>query len=441
MSNVRVRFAPSPTGLLHVGGARTALFNWLYARNRRGTFVLRIEDTDVERNTKAANEAIIKGLEWLGIDWDEGPEGPGDFGPYRQSERNKIYDKYFAKLKKAKLIYKDPEDGAMRFRCPNTDRTVKDLVCGPTTFAEREEPDMTVRRADGTYIFHFTSVVDDIEMQISHVIRGEDHLSNTPRHLDLYEAFDVKPPQFAHIPLILNADGSKMSKRDRGASVQEYINMGFHPDGVANYLALLGWHPKDDEEILTRAQLVKKFKLKDVGHSNARFDYDKAEWFSGQFIGKMKPDDLRQACGRYLRAEGVPSAKKDMPAELLEELREKIKKFSEAPRWLAALFNDDYTEDAEAFEKLKTREGLKGILETLCKHFDGVKKWNGKTADIALTAAADELELKKGALMFPCRVAVSGHTGGLSLDTILDRLGKDRAIQRIRRTLKKLNGK
>lgn len=442
MSNVRVRFAPSPTGLLHVGGARTALFNSLFAKSRRGTLVLRIEDTDQSRNTKAANEAIFKGLQWLGIEWQEGPDVGGDYGPYRQSERTKIYNKYFQQLKKAKLIYKDKEDGSMRFRCPNTDRTVKDLVCGPTKFTEREEPDMTIKRPDGSYVFHFVSVVDDIEMEISHVIRGEDHLSNTPRHLDLYEALDAKPPQFAHIPLILNPDGSKMGKRDRGASVQEYINMGFHPDGVANYLALLGWYPGDEDEIMTRAQMVKKFKIKDVNKSNARFDYDKCEWFSGQFVGQAKPDVIRKGIVQFLKNEHVPARKELLTNDLLLELREKIKKYSDAPRWLSSLFLDDFKVDAEAQEKLKAREGLKQIFEALERHFAGVKKWSGKTADRAIEAAADELEIRKGALMFPCRVAVTGHTGGLSLDSVLDRVGQERVIERIKKANKTLaNGK
>lgn len=391
-----------------------------------------------------ANEAIFKGLQWLGIEWDEGPDIGGDYGPYRQSERTKIYNKYFQQLKKEKLIYKDKEDGSMRFRCPNKDRTVKDLVRGDCEFKEREEPDMTVKRPDGSYIFHFVSVIDDIEMGITHVIRGEDHLSNTPRHLDLYEALGAKPPQFAHIPLILNPDGSKMGKRDRGASVQEYINMGFHPDGVANYLALLGWYPGDDDEIMTRAQMVKKFKIKDVNQSNARFDYDKCEWFSGQFIAKASAATIRQGVMQHLKAEKVPANKKVLVDELLIELRTKIKKYAEAPRWLAALFLDDYRIDAEAFEKLKAREGLKGILECLIRHFEKIKadKWTAKKADSAIDDAAEELELRRGALMFPCRVSVTGHTGGLSLDTILNRLGRDKVIERIKATIKKVgNGK
>ena len=428
--------------MLHIGGARTALFNWLFARSQKGTLVLRVEDTDEERNEEESDDAIFDGLRWLGIDWDEGinvvgKQTRGKFGPYRQSQRTKIYDKYFNKLKRAKMIYEE-EEGAMRFRCENKDRVVNDLICGKTEFKDREEPDMTIRRADGSYIFHFVSVVDDIEMKISHVIRGEDHLSNTPRHLDLYEAFGAKPPKFAHIPLILNGDGSKMSKRDRGSAIHEYKNMGFHADAVVNYLALLGWSPKDNSEIISPKQLLKKFKLNGINRSNCRFDYDKCEWFSAQYIHKMKPTELREAIAPVLEEHGLPHDKNALPNVLLEEVKQKIKKLSDAPKWLASLYREDFTRDGEAFEKMRTREGIKDILGALCAHFGKISKWSGKTADAAIDAAAKELELKKGALMFPCRVAVSGQTGGLGLTTILERLGQDRSVARIEEALAKL---
>lgn len=437
MSSVRVRFAPSPTGLLHVGGARTALFNWLFARSQGGTFILRVEDTDDERNTPEANAAIFDGLKWLGLDWDEGPDAGGDHGPYRQSERKSIYDAYCAKLEKAGLTYLD--DGAVRFRCPRTPRTVHDLICGDATFADRdEEPDMTIRRANGSYIFHFVNVVDDIEMGMTHVIRGEDHLSNTPRHLDLYEAFDVDPPQFAHIPLILNRDGSKMSKRDHGAATQDYINQGFHPSAVVNYLALLGWSPKDDQEILPLATLVKLFKLENVNRSNAKFDYDRCEWFSGQYIHEMELPALRKAISPFLKLEKIPTSKAKLPDAVLEELRTRITKFSEAPKWIGFLYAKDFQCVGEAFEKMKTREGVKGILQALATHFEAVKDWNAGSAEAAIEKAAEALEMKKGALMFPCRVALTAQTGGLHLTTVLDQLGQETSISRIQHTLSKL---
>jgi glutamyl-tRNA synthetase len=217
-SDIRVRFAPSPTGYLHIGGARTALFNWLFARHHGGKFVLRIEDTDIKRNTEEAMAAIYEGLEWLGLNWDEGPHVGGDFGPYLQSERTELYKRYLKKLQDAGHIFED--QGAMRFRSPREHVVVDDVVCGKIDFDlsnPATHPDMTIRRPDGSWIFHFVNVIDDLEMKISHVIRGEDHLSNTPKHIEIFRALGATPPHYAHIPLILNRDGSKMSKRDEGA--------------------------------------------------------------------------------------------------------------------------------------------------------------------------------------------------------------------------------
>jgi glutamyl-tRNA synthetase len=272
-SEVRVRFAPSPTGYLHVGGARTALFNWLYARHTGGKFILRIEDTDRARHVDSAVAAILEGLRWLGLDWDEGPgagtagalEGSGDYGPYFQSERGAVYERYLDRLRDGGHVYEDPA-GAVRFRLPRKPMEFDDLVCGhiavdrskTTTPTGEPESDMTIRRPDGSWIFHFVNVVDDAEMRITHVIRGEDHLSNTPKHIELYEALGIAPPQFAHIPLILNRDGSKMSKRDQGAHVSSYIEQGYQPEAVRNYLCLLGWSPKDDREKLPIEEVIRR---------------------------------------------------------------------------------------------------------------------------------------------------------------------------------------
>ena len=251
MSKVRVRFAPSPTGLLHIGGARTALFNWLYARHTGGTFVLRVEDTDQSRNTQEAVDVIFRGMRWLGLDWDEGPDGKGgvtgDKGPYFQSQRSSIYTQYLEKLQAAGKTYED--GGALKFRMPKTPGVVKDMVCGEVTFDRTMEPDLVIRRKDGSPVFHFVNVIDDLEMGITHVIRGEDHLTNTHKHIALYEALGATPPQFAHIPLILNKGGSKMSKRDEGAALGFYEEAGYLPAAVRNYLCLLGWSPGANEAI------------------------------------------------------------------------------------------------------------------------------------------------------------------------------------------------
>ncbi|MBV8329893.1 MAG: glutamate--tRNA ligase, partial [Verrucomicrobia bacterium] len=272
-SSVRVRFAPSPTGFLHVGGARTALFNWLFARHHKGTFILRIEDTDKSREREQAVQVIYDGLRWLGLTWDEGAGVGGEHGPYFQSERNPIYEKYLSLLVSKGSVYAD--EGAIRFRSPRKPVIVDDIVCGRIEFDRTMDPDMTIRRPDGSWIFHFVNVVDDLEMQISHVIRGEDHLTNTSKHVELYQAFDAVPPKFAHIPLILNRDGSKMSKRDAGSSVASYIEQGYAPEALRNYLCLLGWSPKDNREKIEIEEVIQLFDLTKINRRNAAFDLDK----------------------------------------------------------------------------------------------------------------------------------------------------------------------
>src|SRR4051812_26648827 len=306
MTEVRVRFAPSPTGYLHIGGARTALFNWLFSRHHEGRLILRVEDTDKARNTEEAAAAIYDGLKWLGLNWDEGPQAGGELGPYFQSERNDIYERHLAKLQEAGCIFED--NGALRFRSPREHVVVDDLVAGKIDFDltnPETHPDMTVRRPDGSWIFHFVNVVDDIEMKISHVIRGEDHLSNTPKHIELYRALGATPPAFAHIPLIHNKDGSKMSKRDQGASVDYYIKRGYTPAGVVNYLCLLGWSPKDNREKIPIEEIVRIFDLKNTVRGNATFDTDKLDWLNGEYARELDDATFQKQCARFLREAGL----------------------------------------------------------------------------------------------------------------------------------------
>lgn len=432
MSSVRVRFAPSPTGMLHVGGARTALFNWLFARHHSGTFILRVEDTDQQRNTPEANEAIFSGLTWLGLDWDEGPNRGGSHGPYRQSERTGIYERYLATLQAAGATYSD-ESGAIRFRCPNSPRRIADLICGDTHFEQRSEPDMTVRRADGSFIFHFVSVVDDIEMGVTHVIRGEDHLSNTPRHLDLYEAFGVEPPRFAHIPLILNENGSKMSKRDEGASVAEYRAAGYHPTGVLNYLALLGWSPKEDREIFPLEELVTRFSLEGITRGNAKFSLEKCGWISGQYFHGMDPGSLREVLLPFLATADLETPADQLPDALLLELRTKIRTLSDAVPLLLPLLVDVFPVEAAAAAKLAAQGDPSPLLRALAASFAEESSWQPAGLEAAIGRAAERLGLKKGALMFPCRVALTGQSGGFGLTLVLERLGRERSLERLGR--------
>src|SRR5205807_6359106 len=310
ISPVRVRFAPSPTGYLHIGGARTALFNWLHAKHTGGTLVLRIEDTDRARNTEDAARAIYNGLRWLGLDWDEGPEAGGDLGPYFQSEREAMYQSYLEKLRAADRIYDDA--GSTRFRFLREKVVVDDVICGRIEFDmthAETNPDMTIRRPDGSWIFQFVNVVDDIAMQISHVIRGEDHLSNTPKHMQLYQAPGATPPRFGHIPLILNKDGSKMSKRDQGASLNTYIDGGYLPEAVCNYLCLLGWSPKDICEKIEIEEVVRLFELDKIHRKNAAFDLEKCTWLNGEYVRELSDDRFHELARVALAKAGVDLSK------------------------------------------------------------------------------------------------------------------------------------
>src|SRR6266446_4375956 len=305
----RVRFAPSPTGFLHIGGTRTALFNWLYARHTGGTFILRIEDTDVARNTQEAVEVILSGLRWLGLDWDEGPisadaTGPskGEFGPYFQSQRQENYERRVEALLSRGLAYE--QEGAIRFKMTREPMVIPDLVVGEVrrelTDREQADPDFVIVRSDGQPVFHLVNVVDDLEMNITHVIRGEDHLSNTSKHIALFRAFGVEPPKYAHIPLILNPDGTKMSKSDpdaakaRLASLQTYVEDGYAPEAVRNYLCLLGWSPKDNREVMPIDDVVKLFDLPQILRNNARFDTSKLTWMNGEYLRAMPLDRFIQ---------------------------------------------------------------------------------------------------------------------------------------------------
>src|SRR2546430_5480545 len=367
----RVRFAPSPTGFLHIGGARTALFNWLYARHTGGTFILRIEDTDVARNTQVAVEVILNGLRWLGLEWDEGPlvaqasslrsgetlastehagEMPaplskGAHGPYFQSQRSGIDQRRVQELKDKGLAY--DHEGAVKFKMTREPVVIPDLIVGNVTREltdrERLDPDFVIVRSDGQPVFHLVNVIDDLEMGITHVVRGEDHLSNTAKHIALFKAFGVEPPKYAHIPLILNADGSKMSKRDRGASLTTYLDEGFLPEAVNNYLCLLGWSPKDNTEKLSLAEVVERFDLPQILRHNAKFDFEKLVWLQGEYCRELPSDRFYELAVHALAKAGLDT--NALPVAYvkaaLDTCRGKIKTFSELPAYAGFYFRDE----------------------------------------------------------------------------------------------------
>lgn len=435
--SIRTRFAPSPTGYLHVGGARTALFNWLFARQQGGSFVLRIEDTDKERNTEEARLAIFEGMSWLGMDWDEGPDKGGEFGPYYQSERNEIYNRYFEQLVRADRVYE--EDGAWRFRFERKTVTMHDLVCGEVTIDYRDEsntPDMVVKRSDGSYVFHFVNVVDDLEMKISHVIRGEDHLMNTPKHLQLIEAFGCSAPAYAHIPLILNADGSKMSKRDEGAAVGDYQKQGYLPAAVTNFLALLGWNPKTEDEVFSVSELIERFSLEQVNRAPARFDIEKCQWMNQQHLAKLGDEEFAAAARPLVEAAGL--ALGDQFERIAAAVKAKVRLLSEVPAAIDFILTDTFDLDEEALEKVKNNADIAPILDGLADQLDAITDWSADAAKQALNEFAEAKQTKPGKLMFPLRVALSGRGHGPDLGDILTLLGKQRCLKRLRSFVSKL---
>lgn len=437
-SPVRVRFAPSPTGYLHIGGARTALFNWLFARHHKGSLVLRVEDTDKSRNTEEAAAAIYEGLRWLGLEWDEGPHVGGDFGPYFQSQRNEIYERHLRKLQDAGHIFED--EGALRFRSPREHVIVNDLVAGKIDFDLTNpgtHPDMTVRRPDGSWIFHFVNVVDDIEMKISHVIRGEDHLSNTPKHIELYRALGAEPPQFAHIPLIMNKGGSKMSKRDQGASVAYYIKRGYLPEAVRNYLCLLGWSPKGDREKLPIQEVIKIFDLENVLRSHATFDPDKLHWLNGEYARELDDASFYALAVQSLKSAGVKIDEfpQDYVRAALQTCKGKINTFDELPAYCRFYFTEDFEYAPDSVAKHFTAES-KSRLAAVRDALAGVEEFSASAVEALLKSTAAKLGLKIGALIHPTRLAVTGSNIGPSLYHLLEVLGKEKVLKRLERALR-----
>jgi len=439
---IRVRFAPSPTGYLHIGGARTALFNWLFARHHVGKFVLRIEDTDRTRNTEEAAAAIYEGLQWLGLDWDEGLHVGGDFGPYLQSQRTDIYERYLKQLQDGGHIFEDA--GALRFRSPREHVLVDDVVCGKIDFDLTNpgtHPDMTIRRPDGSWIFHFVNVIDDIEMKISHVIRGEDHLSNTPKHIELYRALGATTPHFAHIPLILNRDGSKMSKRDEGARVATYMEQGYAPEAVRNYLCLLGWSPKDNREKIDIDEVVKLFELEKINRRNAAFDLDKCFWLNGQYIAQMSIDRFIELTRPFLEKADIEVSDRDYLRAVLAIVKEKVKLLSDVPEWTRYFFTEQYEFDPAAVEKVFDKPEAAERLIALRDEFAKIENWTVEKIESTLKTLAQKLGCKTGDLVHPARVAVSGRSIGPSLYHMLEVMGKERVLARFDRMISQLGAK
>ncbi|MCH2036866.1 MAG: glutamate--tRNA ligase [Puniceicoccaceae bacterium] len=451
MSNVRVRFAPSPTGFFHIGSARTALFNWLYARHTGGKFILRIEDTDKERNTNEALRVLMDGMRWLGLDWDEGPDAGGDCGPYFQSQRQQIYTTYLKQLIEAGRTYE--KDGAVWFKLEGERYTqydeykkaeVEKVRAAPVVIQDAvrgkversEELDFVLVRKDGNPVFHLVNVVDDISMGITHVIRGEDHLSNTSKHVELFRAFGVDPPVFAHIPLILKQSGpGKMSKRDQGALIEDYESRGFLPAAVRNYISLLGWNPKDDRESekMEIEEIIELFDFPGINKGNARFDEQKLSALNTEYLRALNVESFAFLAAPFLIEAGTIDAtvEEDYLQAVLRLCQPKARSLESLPELCRYFFTDSYLMDEKTAAKISKKSDPKVILTpilTLLKAHDCF------TADAIYEALQDYSESQgvKVFSYFPAlRFALSGQSGGPDLMPMLEVLGRARVVRRL----------
>ncbi len=463
MPVVRTRFAPSPTGYLHIGGARTALFSYLYARHHGGKFILRIEDTDRERSTQESIQAILDALTWLALDWDEGPffqsqrsdlyrdhaerllhagkayrcyGTPDELEAKRQTAmkvgRKPMYDRTCRNLKEAT---RDGRPFALRFKAPLDGETVvPDLVKGHVVFQNHELDDLILVRSDGTPTYNFCAVIDDALMEITHNIRGEDHLANTPKQIQLYRAFGYTEPAFAHIPLILGPDRTRLSKRHGATSVMAYRDMGYLPDALVNYLARLGWS-HGDQEIFTRAELIEKFAIEDVGKSAGVYNAEKAEWLNFQYLKALPAAALAQAVKPYIAEKGLPLPGDDAwLARMVVTLQARAKTLVELVDLAQFYLSPTISIDAAAarkFLKPEVLEPLRGLRAQLAD----VSEWSAETIQGCFTAVTAQFGLSLGQIAQPVRVAMTGGTSSPGIFEVLDVLGKERTLERLDRAI------
>lgn len=436
---VRVRFAPSPTGALHIGGAHTALFNWLWARHTDGTFVLRIEDTDMERSTMEFEQSIMDGLEWLGLTWDEGPNIGGEFGPYRQSERKEIYFKYTKELLDTEQAYE--KDGAIFFKVPSNKKIVfNDMVYGNINVMSEKTSvhqdgsikDIVIIKRDGLPTYNYAVVIDDYTMNINTVIRGEDHLINTPKQILIYEALGFEPPTFAHLPMILGKNKKKLSKREGATSVFEYKDLGYLPDGVFNFLALLGWSPKNDQEIFTRQEAIEKFEISNVTKKPAVLDIDKLKHINQEQIKIMKPTELLKTIKPFWTELGLDIS--NLSDKYLSEVLQTMGGRGQTTIELA-----EYSDYFITFEVVKKRYDAKEITEDhrhLLKNFFSklfsLEKWNYDELHKYTTNWVNENNSTMKDVANPLRWALTGRKISPGIFEVAEQLGKEECEKRVK---------
>ncbi|HEY9071227.1 MAG TPA: glutamate--tRNA ligase [Candidatus Ozemobacteraceae bacterium] len=475
-SQVRVRFAPSPTGHLHVGGARTALFNWLFARHNGGTFILRIEDTDAERSKDVYTKAILDGLRWLGIDWDEGPDKDGGHGPYFQTQRLDLYRAAVEQLLREGKVYhcfcspetltamredqmSRKEDPKYDGRCSRLSReevekriadgekfTLRlrvaagenvawnDLTKGELSFGSHLLDDLVVVKSDGFPTYNFAVVVDDALMKVTHVIRGEDHISNTPKQILIYKALGYPVPQFSHIPMILGADRSRLSKRHGATSVIEYKDMGFEPEAFRNFLALLGWSPETGAEVLTRDEMFRLFSLDRVSSHGAIFNMEKLAWFNAEYIKRMDGATVLDRCRPWLaKLPGFPGSYDQSRLEKMVGLyRERMKTFNEIESQIGWFFVRPSEFDAKGLEKAaKIADGMT-LLGELVTRLAAMPDFAEAPLEAMIRGFAEEKGKKAGDIIHLCRLGISGRTATPGLFESMVVLGRDETIERLK---------
>ncbi len=460
MSTIKTRFPPSPTGHLHLGGARTALFNWLFARHHQGIFLLRFEDTDRERSKQEYVDSIREALEWLGLDWDE--------GPYFQMERMDIYREYAQRLfeegkayycecspeileekrKKALAEGRKPKyDGTcrdkglgpgpgrvLRFRCPEIGTTVvEDLIRGPVAFDHKELDDFILVRADGTPTYQFAVVIDDLTMGITHVIRGDDHLSNTPKQILLFEALGANPPKYAHVPMILGPDGSRLSKRHGALSILAYRDEGYLPQALRNYLVRLGWS-YGDQEIFSLEEMIEKFDLSRVSKSAARFDPDKLLALNAHYIRQEDTARLAEMVRPFLQKLGLHVQDEDMLLKAVETVKPRARTLAEMAEMMRFYFVDQVEYEEKAARKF-LKPDIAPVLERLVKELSALEKFEEEPLERLFRGLAEEYQLKLKHIAQPVRVALTGRTVSPGLFEIMDILGKETVLARIKKAL------
>ncbi len=481
-AKVRVRFAPSPTGSLHIGGARTALFNWLFARHNNGTFILRIEDTDKQRSTPEALDAIIDGLKWLSIDWDEGPGVGGEFGPYNQMARLEIYQREARRLLANGSVYKcfctredvekmreeararkaDPRyDGrcrelsaadvearesegtpfVLRFKVPPGSTEFDDMVRGKITFDNAVIDDFIIQRSDGTPMYNFSVSVDDETMRISHVIRGEDHISNTPKQILLLRALGAEPPEYAHVSLIMGEDGARLSKRHGATAVGAYDGMGYMPEAMVNYLALLGWSPKDDREIMSWEEMVRDFELGNVVKTAAVFSPDKLQWMNGQYIRSLSDEELADRITPFivdakLATEAELATRREWLIKLARATKERLRVLTDIVADFDYMFRDIEGYDEKGVKKRWSKPEAKKILADLVEVLGGCDPFDEPTIESACREYIEREDLKLGQLANPIRIAITGKTGSPGIFETIELVGRENSLHRLQQAIK-----